>query len=119
MLYHLTTAPEWDAAQAAGRYQAPSLAAQGFIHLSQADQLLLAADTHYRGRADLVVLVIAPDDLDAGKLVYEAGSSPNQHLTFPHLYGALPLGSVRAVLPFRPEPDGTFKWPEALGADPG
>lgn len=29
-------------------------------------------------------------------------------MKFPHLYGPLPAAAVRAVTPYRPEPDGTF-----------
>ncbi len=119
VLYHLTIPEEWERAEGAGSYVAPSLAAQGFIHLSQASQLLLAADTHYRGRADLVVLVIDQQVLDQAELVFEAGSVPNQHLIFPHLYGPLPLAAVRAVVAMAPGEDGCFRWPTALGEDPG
>ncbi len=119
MLYHLTTPHDWERAERGGSYVAPSLAAQGFIHLSRPSQLLLAADTHYRGRADLVVLVLEQDRLDPSALVFEAGSPPNQHLVFPHLYSPLALSAVRAVVPFPCDPDGSFRWPAALGEDPG
>ncbi|MFN0026890.1 MAG: DUF952 domain-containing protein [Acidimicrobiales bacterium] len=122
MLYHLTTHEEWDRAcqaEMAGSYVASSLVDQGFIHLSQPSQLLLAADSHYRHRADLVVLVIDQEVLDPAALVFEAGSAPNAHRIFPHLYGPLPLSAVRAVVPFPCGSDGHFAWPLALGEDPG
>jgi uncharacterized protein (DUF952 family) len=119
MLYHLTTPQDWERAQGAGSYTAPSLAAAGFIHLSLPSQLLLAADAHYRSRDDLVVLVIEQEALDSAALVFEAGSAPNQHLVFPHLYGPLPLAAVRAVVPMPCEADGGFRWPAALGEDQG
>jgi uncharacterized protein (DUF952 family) len=119
MLYHLTTPQDWEQAVNAGTYVAPSLASAGFIHLSRSAQLILAADTHYRGRGDLVVLAIDQDALDPVALVFEAGSPPHQHLLFPHLYGPLPLSAVRAVIPMPCEGDGTFRWPSAMGADPG
>ncbi len=111
MLGHLTTAVAWEQAQLLGQYRVDSLQRQGFIHLSQADQVLLAAGSHYRGRTDLILLIIDPDRLDADALVFEAGSPPNQHLIFPHLYGPLPLDAVLDVQPFPCQPDGSFRGP--------
>lgn len=118
MLTHLTTPADWAAAQRAGDYRADSLDTQGFIHLSSPHQLLLAANTHYRHRDDLVVLIIDEAALDPVALVFEAGSPPNTHLIFPHLYGPLPLAAVREVVAFPCEADGTFRWPAALGETP-
>lgn len=119
MLGHLTTLPAWERARNLGSYRAESLQREGFIHLSRDLQLVLAADTHYHGRSDLVVLVVDESRLENGLLIDEAGSPPNSHLIFPHLYGPLPVDVVAAVVPFPCEADGSFRWPAQLGPEPG
>lgn len=118
MLGHLTTLPAWERAQRLGSYVADSLQHEGFIHLSRDAQLILAANTHYHGRSDLVVLVVDESRLEDGALIDEAGSPPNGHLIFPHLYGPLPMAAVTAVVPFPCEADGSFGWSEVLGPRP-
>jgi len=96
-LLHITTPAAWAAAQSHGALEADSLPAQGFIHLSTPAQVCLAADTHYQGQFGLVLLCIDGDELDSDSLRFEAGSPPNAHLDFPHLYGPLPVAAVVAV----------------------
>jgi uncharacterized protein (DUF952 family) len=114
LVLHIVRSADWAAAAAGPAYEADSLAREGFIHLSTPDQVLLAADTHYRGEPDLVLLCIDPTRLDAAQLRFEAGSPPNQHLIFPHLYGPLPVRAVTAILPFPAGPDGRFQLPAEL-----
>jgi len=95
-------------ARARGRYEAPSLATQGFIHCSKPDQLLRVADGLFRGRAGLVLLTIDPGKLGA-EVRYEnleGGSA-----MFPHVYGPLELEAITNVQPFAPGPDGRFELP--------
>ena len=47
-IFHITTRPAWDAAQAAGAYEAPSLASEGFIHMSAAHQVAKTANRRFR-----------------------------------------------------------------------
>lgn len=110
MIYHITAAEAWAAAQAGGFYTADSLATEGFIHLSTRDQVRWVAGNRYRGQTGLVLLAVDPTRLIA-ELRYEE-SVPGQ--SFPHLYGPLNLDAVVAVAPFPPEPDGSFSLPPAL-----
>lgn len=112
MLFHIVDRGVWEAAVAAGRYEPPSLSEVGFIHLSSADQVALAAASHYRGVDGLVVLCIDEDRLDRGRVVFEAGSPPNQHLVFPHLYGPLPPAAVTDTVDLPCRPDGSFDLPD-------
>ena len=116
LLFHIVDAAVWAEAAAApdGGYRAASLGDQGFIHLSTPEQVVVAADTHYRDVSGLALLCIDADGLDPDLLRFEAGSPPNSHLTFPHLYGPLPLAAVTAVVPFPAGPDGRFQLPGAL-----
>ena len=113
MIAHITTQADWNAAQQAGGYTAPSLQHQGFIHCSEitAQQLLAVANAHYAGRSGLVVLLIDPANLDA-ELNFEEFESSGQF--FPHIYGPLNLGAVVEVVPFVPQPDGTFRLPKGF-----
>ena len=118
VLAHIIGRADWAAARASGSYRPDSLATEGFMHLSRERQLLLAADTHYAGRTDLVLLVLDESRFEPGTLVDEAGSAPHEESIFPHLHGELPLGSVVSVVEFPCEADGTFRWPAALGPEP-
>lgn len=95
---HLTTRDEWDAAQQADVYEPPSLAKEGFIHLSAPNQVLATAERHYPGVRGLVMLTIAAERLRA-PLRYE--TVPEHGEMFPHLYGPLNLDAVTAVVDFQ------------------
>ncbi|HEX3610625.1 MAG TPA: DUF952 domain-containing protein [Sporichthyaceae bacterium] len=97
MLLHLTTREEWDKAQAAGIYEPPSLAEEGFVHLSAPNQVLATADRHFAGVRGLVMLTIAAERLSA-PLRYETVTDRGE--MFPHLYGPLNLDAVTAVVDF-------------------
>lgn len=108
-IYHITSHTSWSAAQAAGTYAADSLATQGFIHLSKADQVLRVANFLYKGQSGLVLLVVDPGRLTA-ELRWEPGTDKPDEL-FPHIYGLLNLDAVLRVVDFPPAPDGTFNLP--------
>ncbi len=107
-LLHISTPAAWAAAQSAGEYRDPSLDTEGFIHLSTPAQVLIPANERYAGRNDLVLLVISPDRLGA-PLVFE--DTYGSGMEFPHVYGPIDLDAVVAVVPFPPNPDGTFDLP--------
>lgn len=90
-LLHVTTEADWEAARARGFYAQPE---GGFIHLCTAEQLAFVLQRHFGGRTDLLVLHLDPHGLDVRWEESEPGMEP-----FPHLYGALPAGSVRKVVP--------------------
>lgn len=105
VIFHITTADAWDAARAAGAYTADSLATEGFIHCSEADQYVWVANQRFLGRQDLVLLHIEEPRLTAP--VRRENLEGGERL-FPHIYGALNLDAVVLVAPFRPAADGTF-----------
>lgn len=111
VLLHMTTRNSWDEALATGRYAAPSLAVEGFIHLSTPEQVHLPATYLFRGRADIVLLYVDPDRLDATVLWEPGDPADPDGMRFPHLYGDLPTAAVRAVEAYRPNPDGSFGTP--------
>ena len=90
---HLTTPAQW----ATGRIDpAPG---EAFVHLSAPSQVHVPANLLYRGRRDLVALVLDPA-LVTDEVRVEGG--------FPHLYGAVLPSYVVDVVPFPPEEDGSF-----------
>lgn len=88
-----------------------SLDAVGFVHLSTPSQIAIAANRHFPGRTDLVLLVLDPGRLGA-VVRWEAGTPPEGDLRFPHLYGPLPLAAVTAAVDYQPGADGRFRDPE-------
>jgi uncharacterized protein (DUF952 family) len=117
-ILHIATRADWDAARAAGRYEPASLAREGFVHCSTAAQVVATADRYFRGRADLVLLVIDAARVDVR---YEAAvpldGGPARPELFPHVYGPLALDAVRGVVAFPCGADGRFALP-ALASDP-
>lgn len=83
--------------------------ADGFIHLSTADQLAETVDKHFAGQTDLWVVAV---DLDAeGQLVKWEPSRGGA--LFPHLYGALLLETVIAYQPLTRNENGSVSLPVA------
>ena len=121
-ILHLTARADWQAAQAAGQYTAPSLAGEGFIHCSTRKQIATVANRFYAGQHGLVVLVIDPARLrtelrwepPAHPGPVEAG--PGGEGLFPHVYGPIDPQAVVQVVAWEPGPDGIFVLPAALEA---
>lgn len=103
-VFHICTRAAIDAARTAGRYDAESLMHEGFIHLSQAHQVLPTAHAYFAGVPDLVLLVIDPSLLSS-RLVYEppaplpssAPKPPSSDL-YPHCYGPIDLAAIVDVI---------------------
>lgn len=89
---------------------APVDLADGYIHLSTAEQLTETVDKHFAGQSDLHVAAVDLGSLGAG-LKWEASRGGQ---LFPHLYGGpLLLETVIAYGPLERNADGTVKLPVA------
>lgn len=95
IIYHVTTAAEWNAAKQAGAYESPSLKAEGFIHCSQEHQVAGVLERYFAGKTDLVRLVVDTDKLTS-RFVFEW--SPSTSDTFPHVYGTINVDAVVDVV---------------------
>ena len=95
LIYHITTAGEWNAAKQKGFYEHPSLKEEGFIHCSQEHQVAGVAERYFAGKTGLVKLVIDTDKLSA-KYVFDW--SPSSQDTFPHIYGPVNADAVTGVV---------------------
>ena len=91
LIYKILSRAEWSAAQAAGQFTGSAVdLADGFIHLSAADQAQETAAKWFRGQADLVLLGVETESLGEA-LKWEASRGG---ALFPHLYRPLLIGEV-------------------------
>ena len=101
-IFHLATRVDWDAALESGAYTTStygvSLADEGFIHASRAEQWEGVRERYYAEVEEpLVLLEIDTDLLDVP--VVEEPPAPGVEETFPHIYGPLSTAAVVAVRP--------------------
>ena len=95
--YKIIDAAEWREVVAEGVYAGSAFdLADGYIHLSTADQLDETARKHYAGRENLVLLTVDLTTLDH-TIVWEASRGG---ALFPHIYGLLPVTAVRDASPY-------------------
>lgn len=106
-LFHIAPERDWDAAQSAGAYRGDTLESEGFIHCSTADQIYAVANRRYKGRKDLVLLVINDKKVEP-EIRYE---SAERNERYPHIYGPLNVDAVIHVREFQPGKDGNFSAP--------
>ena len=110
-LLHLVTEAEWERAQADGGIAPGPAGNDEFVHLSGPHQVHLPADRLFAGRDDVLLLVLDPDRIGA-EVRWEPGVPGDPaSMTFPHLYGTVPLEAVVQVVPYRAGPDGRYAEP--------
>ncbi len=91
---------------------APIDLADGYIHLSTAEQVAGTLDRHFAGQTDLWLAAI--DLAPLGDAVRWEPSRGGQH--FPHLYAPLAWSSVVAHAPVAHDPDGRLRLPDGRAA---
>jgi uncharacterized protein (DUF952 family) len=91
MIYHVVTEINWQYALENGFYEAESLAKEGFIHTSKAEQVEGVLERYYKGQTGLILLHIDETKLTS-PLKYELAPSVNEE--FPHIYGRLNIDAV-------------------------
>ncbi|WP_296762871.1 DUF952 domain-containing protein [Sediminimonas sp.] len=110
LVYKIFRAAEWaQLARDGSTAGAPVDLADGFIHLSIADQLPATAAKHFHAEDDLTLAAVGADALgDALKWEPSRGGA-----LFPHLYRALRIDDIAwsAPLPWR---DGAHHFPAGL-----
>lgn len=107
--YKVLTGAQWAQLQESGSF-AGSLAdlADGFIHLSTAEQLPGTLDKHFAGQSDIQLAAVDLAALgDAVKWEPSRGGD-----LFPHIYADLPLAAVIAHGPLARHENGTLVLPE-------
>lgn len=86
---------------------APVDLADGYIHMSTAEQVTETVDKHFAGQEDLHVAAV--DVAGLGDMIKWEPSRGGA--LFPHLYGPLPLTAVLAHCPLQRDDDGTVRLP--------
>jgi uncharacterized protein (DUF952 family) len=119
-ILHLMTEDEWRKLPLRGTWSPPSLAAEGFVHCTGDDDLMLAvANNFYRHEtAPLVVLTLDTDRLRS-EVRWEAPVHPDgtaareDEPRFPHVYGPIDVAAVVGVRHLVRDTDGRFTGYEA------
>lgn len=115
-IYKIVHGALWREAQRSGALRgAPIDLADGFIHLSSADQVRETAAKHFAGQQDLILVAVAPERLGAA-LKWEPSRGG---ALFPHLYGPLPLDAVLWTASLPTEGEAGHAFPEGVVAEAG
>lgn len=111
IIYKIVTRGQWAEAEKTGRFDgAPVDHADGFIHLSAADQVRETAAKHFGGQSDLLLVGVEAEKLGSA-LKWETSRGG---ALFPHLYSPLDLAMVEWVKDLPLGPDGKHVFPEGL-----
>ena len=111
IIYKIAPGELWRAAVSRGVFEgAPIDLADGFIHLSAADQVRETARRYFGGLDDLVLVAVEAERL-GGALKWEVSRGG---ALFPHLYAPLALDDVAAVLSLPRGADGEHQFPAEI-----
>ncbi len=92
LIYHVVLTEVW-AAFDTDLYKHPSLAAEGFIHCSFADQLDAVIDRYYANEKSVIVL-----EIDSDRLMSRTIKEPSTNSEiYPHIYGPINRDAIVAV----------------------
>lgn len=97
-ILHIALPDDWAAAKATGEYRVSTrghtLDDVGFIHCSHPHQVVKVANFAYADVAELVLLHIEPELLEAELKIEPAAENAAE--LFPHVYGPIPVTAVIA-----------------------
>ncbi|MFN8507734.1 MAG: DUF952 domain-containing protein [Dehalococcoidia bacterium] len=108
VILHLAPAERWRTWPAGAAYLPEAYAADGFVHCTAGDELMLAVANRFYGEVpgDFVALTIDPARLTS-ELRWEASGDDLAPL-FPHVYGPIDADAVLAVRPMVRAAGGRF-----------
>jgi uncharacterized protein (DUF952 family) len=106
MIYHLVVSSAWQQAPP-GPYRPDSLATEGFVHCSNADQVARVANTFFTEQPELLVLSIEVASLTAPVNDEDPGIGEQ----FPHIYGAIDREAIVEVRRLKRGESGTWSFP--------
>lgn len=109
LIYKIVTEEVAEASRRMGTFTGMAVdLADGYVHLSTADQLPDTLRLHFRGQSDLVLYAVRTADLGA-ELVWEPSRGG---ALFPHIYGTMPMSAVVHEAPIAVDDDGNCDLPE-------
>jgi uncharacterized protein (DUF952 family) len=114
-LFHIVDRSVWADAVAAGMHAPHSLAAEGFVHFSFANQVAATANRFYAGADNLCVVEVDPALLTEPVVLEDSYGSG---MAFPHVYAAIPTGAAVAVHDLPRAASGAFTFSPAGSAEP-
>lgn len=104
-IYHITKERQWQGTKGQSQYEAEFFRSEGFIHCSDANQVVRVANHLFRNMRGLILLHIETELLHP-RLLYENLEGASE--LFPHVYGPINLNAIVRVSSFEPGLDGTF-----------
>lgn len=110
IILHIVTLDAWKTRHLAGFYKSDSLDTEGFIHCSTSKQVVEVANYLFRGRNDLLLLILDEKRI-LSRIVYEGLENGEQ---YPHIYGPLNIDAVNEIVDFIPDGDGFFNLPKEI-----
>lgn len=93
MIYHITSAEDWEKHKHELDFVPADYLREGFIHCCTLTQLKGVKERYFKGKSGLVLLYLAESKLKAA-LKYEISTSDEK---FPHLYGPINRDAVIKV----------------------
>lgn len=111
-IYHITSEKEWESAITSGEYHPANFVADGFIHCSFKDQVIVVANKYYRNANGIVLLKIDTDLVNA-RIIEENLEGGEEN--FPHIYGSLQVKAVVQSAPLSKDQNDNFVFPAQLG----
>ena len=108
-LYHLCLNADWTVAKTRdGYYGSQKDKADGFIHMSKADQVKRSAERYYEKNPNLTLLQVDPEKV-IGEIKWEPSSRGE---LYAHIYGHIPHSAIVSATPLRLDQDGKHIFPE-------
>lgn len=115
IILHCMPKSVWESVRHQPYFGEASVAAEGFVHCSSIDYFWRVAPNFRNETADLVLLLIDTDHVNA-EIRWE--DADNCGREYPHVYGTIPVSAVSAVLPFLRNADGNWLKNPELSAYP-
>ncbi len=108
IIYHLADKDCWIEQAEEGAYKGrPEDLGDGFLHFSNAQQIVKSAAVHKAGQPNLVLLAV-DDEMLGDELKWEESRGG---ALFPHIYGEVPMDAVINAHPLSLDDEGLHIFP--------
>ena len=110
-LFHLCLNDDWEVAQKdVGYFGSAKDKADGFIHMSKADQVKRSAERYYGKNPNLTLLQVDPSKV-VGEIKWEPSSRGE---LYAHIYGHIPHEAIISATPLPLDSEGIHIFPDEL-----